>query len=242
MGKFEKNDRVIFELGGKMHRGRVTKKLTRKRRVVTDSGRRVEVSLQKLKKSSDRVLILESRLDRSLKSTRIYGPMLQQWLSAYRVETLYERVHTIEDLRQFLRKEGSYVATRFIHIMGHGTDETGIGSATLDLTFEKLDLIENVDIFKGLRGKIIIFSCCEIGGDMRVMETIKKVSRAAAIIAYRRSVHDTETNLCEALLYDRLIKTRRSPKKIVESIDRALDEMGIRIGPGRTKKPVMVCI
>ncbi|MCX7013677.1 MAG: hypothetical protein NTW86_14170 [Candidatus Sumerlaeota bacterium] len=119
--------------------------------------------------------------------------MMQQRLSAYGAEVLHERVHTVEDVRRFLRKEGRDAATRFIHIMGHGSDDSGVGKATLYLTFERLKLGEQPAIFEGLEGKVIIFSCCEVGADRKVLEKIKKASGAAGVIAYRTVVSDWYT-------------------------------------------------
>lgn len=242
MRKFGRGSRVILTVDGRKHRGRVTRELSGKRGVVTDSGKRVTVSVKKLRRSPDRVLLLETRLDRNLKSDRSYGPMMKQWLSAYEIDVLYERVHTVESLRRFLQREGARVETRFIHIMGHGTDEPGEGTATLNLTFENLDLVKRADVFEGLKGKVIIFSCCEIGGDRSAMEAIKKASSAKAIIAYRKWVYDSQTNLCEVLLYDRLIDSTMSPKQIVDSVGQALKDLGIRVGPKGTRKNVLVCV
>jgi len=242
MADFDRYSRVIFELDGAKHRGKVTRVLPKKRAVVTDTGKRMVVPVRRLRTSPDRILILETRLDRqNLRSNRTYGPMMQQWLSAYDIMTLYERVHTVEDLRSFLRREGMNVATRFIQIIGHGTHKPGTSKATFKLTFGKMDLIEQADVFKGLDGKIILFSCCEVGGNRRAMELIKKKSGAAAIIAYRRWIYDCHSNLCEVMLFDRLIETDVSPHKAVDSVNRALDELGIKLGPEGTKKPVLVC-
>ena len=73
------------------------------------------------------------------------------------------------------------------------------------------------------------------------MELIKEKSGAAAIIAYRRWIYDYHSNLCEVLLLDRLIETHMSPQRAVDSVNRALDELGIRLGPQGTKRPVLVC-
>ena len=111
MATFDVNDRVIFTFNGVRHRGKVTRVEPKKRRVVTDSGQRLVVPVRRLKHSPDRALILETRLDRNLRS-RTYGPMMQQWLSALNVEALYERVHTVRDIRQFLQRDGRNAATR----------------------------------------------------------------------------------------------------------------------------------
>ena len=242
MAEFEKNARVVFQLNGKQQRGRVTRVLPKWRRIVTDSGKRLRVSVRRLRSSPDRVLILETRLDRGLRSERAYGPMMQRWLSAYNVVALYERVHTVEGMRRFLRREGKNIATRFIHIMGHGVDEAGHGTATLRLTFDTLDLTKQADVFAGLDEKIIIFSCCELGGDLPALRAVKKASGAATVIAYRVGVEDWYTNLTEALIYDRLLWTNRPPHKVVRQVINLLERENIRLHLKITRKPVLVCV
>jgi len=242
MSRFNINERVIFTYNGVRHRGKVTRVEPKKRRVVTDSGQRLLVPVRSLKRSPDRVLILETRLDRSLKSGRIYGPMMQQWLSALKVEALYERVHTVEDMRYFLQRDGRSASTRFIHIMGHGTDGPGVGRATLHLTFEPLNLREKVEIFQGLKGKIIIFSCCEIGANLRVLNEIKQESGASGVIAYRIAVDDWYTNVAEGLLYERLINTTCSPQTAVRLVSEAMKCLGTKVAGIVTRKPVLVCV
>ena len=137
--------------------------------------------------------------------------------------------------------KGKNVATRFIQIIGHGTHRPGRLTATFNLTFGKLDLLKNVDIFEGLDGKVLIFSCCEVGGNTRAMEAIKEASGAAAIIAYRRWIYDWHSNICEVLLYDRLITTHMPPWKVVDAVNDALEDLGIKVGPEGSKKPVLLC-
>jgi len=68
------------------------------------------------------------------------------------------------------------------------------------LTSERLHLGEQADIFKGLDGKVVVFSCCEVGAGRRVMETIKEASGAAGVIGYRVAVYDCYAGLAEAIL------------------------------------------
>jgi len=168
--------------------------------------------------------------------------MMQQWLSALNVEALYERVHTVQDIRQFLQRDGRNAATRFVHIMGHGTDDPGPGNATIHLTFESLRLGEEADIFQGLNGKIIIFSCCEIGADLRVLETVKEASGASGVIAYRIAVDDWYTNVAEGLLYERLINTTCTPQTAVRLVSDAMKCLGAKVAGIVTRKPVLVCV
>jgi hypothetical protein len=242
MTKFDVNERVIFNHEGAWQRGKVTRIQPKLRRVVTDSGRRLVVPVQRLKLSPDRALILETRLDRNLRSRRAYGPMMQQWLRAFNVEALYEHVHTIEDMHRFLQKEGRNVATRFIHIIGHGIDDSGSGKAALRLTFEKLPLGERADIFAGLVGKVIIFSSCWVGSDRGALRKIKQASGASAVIAYRISVNDWYTNVAEGLLYERLINSPNTPQTAVRLVTEALALLGAKVPGVVTRKPVLVCV
>lgn len=242
MRKFDYNTRVLFKVNGDFHRGRVTGLEHSTRRVVTDSGRRLLVSVRSLRPARDRSLILETRLDRNLRSNRTYGPMMQQLLYAFDVEALYERIHTVDSMRRFLRQEGKDPATRFIHVMSHGTVGPKPGSATLHLTFDDLDLVKQADVFKGLRDKILLFSCCQIGQDRDVLELIKEVSQAAAVISYRVDVDDWYTNIAEALLYERLIKTTMSPKRAVSMVGEVLHTLGVKVDGIVTRKPVLVCV
>lgn len=239
---FGLRERVIFHWEGLRHRGRVTRVLPQRRGVVTDSGRRLVVPVRRLRLSPDRVLILETRLERSLRSMRSYGTMLKRWLSAYNVEALLERVHTVEAMRKFLRMEGRHIATRFIHIQGHGTNDSLRGRATLHLTFEKLPLLKQPEVFAGLPGKVIVFSCCEVGSNRRAMEQVKQASGAAAVVGYRVEVDDWYTNLSEALLYHQLIRSTVSPQKAVERANDLLQSLGTRMASPVTRKPILVCV
>jgi len=240
--KFDSDERVTFKLNGVTYRGRITAVEPHARRVVTDSGKRLTVSVRRLRPAQNRSLILETRLDRSLRSNRTYGPMMQQILYAFDVEALYERVHTVDSMRRFLRQEGKNPATRFIHVMSHGTVGPKPCSAMLHLTFDDLDLVKQADVFKDLQDKILLFSCCQIGQDRKVLEIIKDVSQAAAVISYRLDVNDWYTNLAEALLYERLIKSTISPQKAVRLVGEVLEHLGTKVDGIVTRKPVLVCV
>lgn len=241
--KFDRNSRVMFQHMDEKHRGRVTEVLRGSRRVVTDSGRRIKVPVRRLSPSPDRMLILEARLDRNLRSKRTYGPMMQDWLGAYDVEALYERVHTKEAMRRFFRKEGKNLATRFIHVIGHGINDPGVGKARIRLTFDDVHLVDDAQIFTGLKGKIILFSCCQIGADIRAMQAVKEASGAAAVIGYRVDVYDKYSILAEALLYQILIEhSHASPRKAVLIVGDVLRTTGAQVGTHGRRKPVLVCV
>lgn len=238
--KFPRGARVIFKHKGRHLAGRVTGVAPKRRRVVCDTGERTVLSVRALRRAPDRVLILESRLDRTLRSEkRIYGPMMKQWLEAYEnVDVLYEKVHTIEDMKRFLRHEGRQPGTRFIHYIGHG-ENLGGKRACLRFTFERLDLVRDAELFAGLDGKVLLFSCCEVGSNLGAIEHIKEASNASAIIAYRTAVRDHYTNLVEVLLYERIF-AGLSPATAAAQVSESLHALGVR--NDRERKPVLVCI
>lgn len=244
MPKYEKAERVLFRdvQTGCKTRGRITGWDGTKYRVVTDSRQRRQVHPRHIKKESpDRILFLEGRLDRNLRSRRSFGDVFKKLVACYGSELLHEKVHTKEDLRAFLRREGRQPDFRYIHLMAHGEDTKGKGRVKLCLTHEKFDLVDNQDIFADLRGKIIIFSSCELGNDAPAMEAIRDASGAAAVIAYRCVIDDYYTNIAELLLYHELIENRRSPAKAVALVREMLRVGGIKISEHKTRAPVIRC-
>jgi len=116
-------------------------------------------------------------------------------------------------------------------------------NTTAPLRFERLHIGKQAGIFKGLDGKVMVFSCCHVGADRRVMETIKEASGAAGVIAYRVDVYDCYANLAEVMLFDRLISNRgMSPSKAVELVAEALSFMKVPTCSRQTRGPVMVCV
>lgn len=166
--------------------------------------------------------------------------MLQRWLSAYRVRVFRERVHTRADLLGFLKRAARQKTTRFVHIMAHGLRPAGDLGTSLQLTLEKVDLLEDAKLFSGLDGKILIFSCCNVGADAKAMKAVKEASGAAAIIAYRVPVEDSYTNLHETLIYDRLLNTTRLPETVAKDVSKALYDLGVRPADVHVKKSALV--
>ena len=241
--KKQEGSRVIWtDSERKQHRARVTQVLTKRRRIITDTGKRRVVNITSLKSLKDRVLILEGRLDRSLFSKRTFGPMLQQMLSAYCVRADYERIHTVSGLRGFLKAEGRDPRYRIVQIICHGKDLKGRNNAELQLTHDKVDLLENLDMFAGLKGKVIILCACDIGRETTLLKKIKQVSNARAVIAYRKKVYDTYTNLAEALLYEQLLSSDVSPKTAVERASEALRTVNAYASDEPYRGNVMVCV
>ena len=225
-GPFEKGDRVIIRWDGTRLGGRVSRAITPRRyRVVTDQNRRLEVPRRQLTRGRDDVLILETRLDTALHSRRHQGTFLREFLSTYGVSTLYERVHTKRDLEHFLGMAKRTPNIPYIHFVAHGSVK---GRSRLRLTFEDLDLRREAGIFKGLDGKLLIFSSCDIGADHAAMERILDLSRARAIIGYTKEIDDAYSYLAESLLYGLIFDSLLSPKEIVKRVRVALRQIKLR--------------
>jgi hypothetical protein len=101
--RFGKGERVSFFDSGEKVFGRVTSVKGWRRTIVTDSNNRVEKSARALRPARDEVLVLESRLDYDLKSKRHSGTFLREFLEAYGINVLYEKVHSKRDLEGFLQ-------------------------------------------------------------------------------------------------------------------------------------------
>ena len=225
-GPFEPGDRVIIRWDGTRLGGRITRVLSPWRcRVVTDQNRRLEVSRRQLTRGRDDVLILETRLDPALHSPRHSGTFLREFLLTYGVSALYERVHTKRDLEHFLGRAKRTPNIPYIHFVAHGSVK---GRSRLRLTFEDLDLHREAGIFRGLDGKILIFSSCDIGADRAAMERILEFSRARAIIGYTKEIDDAYSYLAESLFYGLIFDSKLSPADIVKRVRAALRQIKLR--------------
>ncbi len=236
--QFDVGERVVLRLRRKSIGARVTQVKRQKRRIVTDLGERKVVSTRSLWYPNDKFLMLESRLDRSLRSSRGQGSYIKELLSAYGSTLLYERVHTKEDLRRFLQREGRQPNVRMIHFAGHGHGE----QATISLTFEDVPLLDLEPLFKGLKGKVVLFSSCEIGSRKKIMSRLVERCELAGIVAYATEVEDSFSNLAEGMIYDRLILSADPLRKIVRQVNAALKALKIHpCGRSSNRGEVLKC-
>lgn len=224
---FKNGERVILRSSKRRRRmgARVVGIERGKRRIITDLGERKTVPIRALDyPQHETILMLEARLDRNLNSKREQGRYIKALLEQYGAKLLYERVHTIEGLQFFLRSEGRKSNVRLIHFTGHGHGREG----TLSLTLEDIKLAESSELFKGLKGKILLFSSCEIGRRAKILRNIVRENGLAGIITYRAEVEDTYANLAESMVYDRLLLSSDPPERIVKHVNAALKALGAK--------------
>ena len=228
--KFQKGERVQFYQDGKWIKGKVTAVVGPSRRILTDHGPSERVSVSRLTKAKDSVLLLETRLEHALnKPDRNYTELFVRALRANLVDIHHEKVHTRQDLRNFLKEQTSGKDIRFIHIIGHGKEADDKGPTRISLTFEDVDLKKNANLFRGLDGKIIIFSSCEIGRDREALLKILEKSSAQCIYAYNREVDDWYSIIVELLLYDRLINQPDwPPERVGREVQKSLNLLGVK--------------
>jgi len=225
-GRFETGDRVVVRQNGTRLGGRVSRVVSPWRyRVVTDENRRLEVPWRELRRGRNNVLILETRLDAALHSQRHSGTFLREFLQSYGVRALYERVHTKRDLEQFLDQARRSPNIPYIHFVAHGSVKE---RSSLLLTFEAVNLHREAGLFRGLDGKLLIFSSCDIGADRVAMGRILEFSRARAIIAYTKEIEDSYSYLAESLLYGLFLDSLLSPVEIVRRVRGALRQIRLR--------------
>jgi hypothetical protein len=199
----------------------------------------MEALRRHLTRGRDDVLILETRLDAALNSHRHQGTFLREFLKTYGVSVLYERVHTKRDLEYFLTRARRTPNIPYIHFIAHGSVKE---RSKLSLTFEDLDLRREAGIFKGLGGKILIFSSCDIGADRVAMERILEFSRARAIIGYTKEIDDAYSYLAESLMYGLIFDSQLSPREIVKRVRIALRQIKLRrISTAREFHSPLIC-
>ena len=150
-----------------------------------------------------RVLLLETQLPARLaSSSRRQIPFMEELLRPFQgLELIPERIHSRSDLKKFLDLARRDPRIRVVHIVSHGKYSTK--RPVIILTGdEKINLAaEGRTLFKGLRGKVILFSCCEVGGNAELMRVLLKASGAKAIFSYTDTVTDRQALITEALFY-----------------------------------------
>lgn len=217
--KYCAGTRVRWRNGGELLTGHVVgrcKDNPLRVRVKTDGSRGISsVPVRRLSEARNQVLLLESRLDRSLRSQRAARDVFVSYLSqAHDLRPLYERVHHRDDVSVFTQMHGKQV--RIVHVVCHG--ESDGRDTLLHLTRDKVFLRKNGklvdrDTIKkwavNLAGKILLLSCCEVGRDREAIAHLVCAANLAAAITYRKVVTDRYSYIGEPLLYELLLGSRK---------------------------------
>ena len=156
------------------------------------------------RKTKIRVLLLETQLPARLASTsRQQLPFMQEFFKNLpELELVSKQVHSRADLKKFLDLAKRDRTIKVVHLVSHG--KYSAKSPVLVLTGnEKVNLIspEGRILFRNLKKEVIFFSCCELGGHVKLMRNLLKVSKANSIFSYTDTVTDYQASITESLFY-----------------------------------------
>jgi hypothetical protein len=197
-----------------------------------DAGGETALAKNQLRPALDRVLILESRLDASLRSTRACGPLYSNWLQqAHNIRPMYERIHTSLDLNDLVITHAP--SARIVLIACHGKADSA--GTRLQLSREEVHLrrrgriVADQPWLQSLAGKVVILSCCEVGSDTEAMKELARRNRLELLVAYSEAVYDRFAIMSDILTMEGVLADTRNPQQLVTRA-RALAEMLHRQG------------
>jgi hypothetical protein len=195
--------------------------------VRVDAGGMVVVAKNRLRPARDEILILESRLQTSLRTGgRQCGDLFAAFLQgAHQIRPLYDRVNTSADLNAAIGAHANNV--RIVVVSAHGiADKRG---TRLELSRDDVHLRRDGRIvadqpwLQALAGKIVILSACELAADGDALSEIAKRNRIELLVAYADTVYDSYAHAAEILLLQKFIEERHCPQLLISRV-RAIAE------------------
>jgi hypothetical protein len=200
--------------------------------VRVDAGGMVVVAKNRLRPALDQILILESRLDSSLRSGRQCGDLYASYLQrAHHIRPLYDRINTSADLNAVIGSHASNA--RIVVVSAHGiADKRGTRlELSRDDVYLRRDgrIVADQPWLQALSGKIVILSCCEIGSDGEALAEVAKRNRIEVLVAYADTVFDRFSIVAETSLLDRFITMPQHPQQLIRHA-RAMAEVFHRHG------------
>lgn len=186
--------------------------------VRVDAGGMITVAKNRLRPAVDQVLIVESRLDSSLRSGRQCGDLYASYLHrAHQIRPLYDRINTYADLNAVVGTHAHNA--RIVIVSAHGTANKR--GTRLELSREDVYLrrdgrvVADQPWLQALSGKIVILSACELAADGAALAEIAKRNSIELLVAYADMVYDHYSHAAEFLLLDRLIEERHCPQQFL---------------------------
>lgn len=201
---FDKGHRVVFSIDDVPMRGTVSAYNGAHLRIVGVDGRqfttkRSEQGCFVVKDSIEHerfgVFVFDTALDDDDTASRQSASFWKEFCTSSGWDFQYERIHSMSDLKFFLvdRK----ISHPVIIFNGHGEKDSGWklsnGDKLNDKTFDFEPNNHN-------KGKIVIFSACEVGSNKYMSDQLKDKFCAEALYAYNCVVFDSMCFLIESLL------------------------------------------
>ncbi len=194
------------------------------------------------------VMLLETHLDADLASERSESRFRHEFFDNFGdLEFIAASVHSRADLEKFLAHARGRRRFDVIHIVAHGRN--GRRGTSIGLTDgESLDL-RRPDVqrlFADLRADALYLSCCELGGERRLMHQLLKISTTGALFSYTTDVTDYQAFLIEALFYHlacgyyRGARSDLEWREVYERVKFGVDYFGIDGGKKPLVEPLLV--
>ncbi len=194
----------------------------------------------------EKILLLESPLDQNRDPTqrRGQGQAMSEVMKAWGCSDLFEYeggVINAEALIDHLKRVSKKVG--LVHLVGHG-ESRGRPRFLLVPSASRypqwLDLSRQGDrrILRPLKGRVLMFSCCDLGKETCASSMKRLLSEAGlkALIAYRKAITDDQATFVDSLFYYAWVQWRRlrleeppwkDPSALAERVKWALVSYGL---------------
>jgi len=228
VSEMSKGDRVKFKYQGDTYYGKVTGRINRGARIrsvdgqmfttlSTDEKYSKVVATKQIRPAKFGVFVFDTCLDTSLYSDRQAADFWYRYCTSAGWAHGAERVHSIADLKYFLRRK---IKENVLLFSGHGSQRKGFRLTNGEILDKKVDL----SISRANSQKVIIFSACLMGANRALCEHLGNELKARAVIAYSKMIPDDLCFIAEPLLLQ-FLSTRIKPEEAVEKTNDALKEL-----------------
>lgn len=193
------------------------------------------------------IIHFEGALDEDTSSTRSEVRFLREWAESLDIKVHSKPIWSIDELAHACKRiKLDQVAPALVVVSAHGqsTSETKSGiersDATLffapgDETGHALKDANTIKAFSALKGRLVVFSCCEIGKYGDQMNAFVQATGIEAI-AFTRTIGDWEAMLAEVVLFSQILEQGTTPGVAVTNANKALSSLKIRGGGGNGGK------
>lgn len=230
---FDIGQRVgFFDASGDYGTGRITKIQRHDYWIIGDDRRRFTTSHswgRRIERDSIEpirfgLFVFDTRFDSNHRSRRHSATYWKEFCNSGNWRVATERVHSLKDLCYFLRRPISEPVLMF---NGHGREDKGWKLTNGDC-FAPHEMEGGIcprggrhtncepmlDLHPRNRGKIIVFSSCDIGKRRQLCEQIRRCLSAKAVIAYAAETTDQLSFVVEScLMY--LLEQNHDPEEAV---------------------------
>jgi hypothetical protein len=216
-------DAVRFkDARGQPGRGLITQKSGKTVRVVDDQGRQyttsptgrgVKIRFKSVKPVWAGVFLFDTQLTPGFRSQRRGEVFWREYCRHAEWTFGYERVHSLNDLSYFLEKRT--IKEHILIFNGHGSGRSGWQLSNGQCLNGESDLA----VSAANRGKVVIFSACNIGANRGLCVALREKLGASDVVAYRARINDDMAFIAEPMLIH-LLNAEYKPGKVAHLVER----------------------